>query len=305
MMYDLIIVGAGPAGLSASIYASRYKLSHLVIGEVPGGLITEAHNICNFPTENSISGFELMEKMQNNAQCQGSEILNMEKVIKIEKDGENFRLKTESGKEFLSKTVLLATGTKHKKLGLAEEEKYLGKGVAYCATCDAMFFKDKIVGVVGGGDSALTASLYLSKVAQKVYLIARGETLRGEVVWVDQVNKDEKIEILYNSQVKKFLGEQKLEEIIIEKNGAEEALKLDGLFIEIGTDPDNFLSDQLKIENDRGFIKVDGAQKTNINGVWAAGDLTTNSNFFRQVITACSEGAVAAFDIFSYLQKNR
>lgn len=304
-MYDLIIVGAGPAGLSASIYASRYKLSHLVIGEVPGGLITEAHNICNFPTENSISGFELMEKMQNNAQCQGSEILNMEKVIKIEKDGENFRLKTESGKEFLSKTVLLATGTKHKKLGLAEEEKYLGKGVAYCATCDAMFFKDKIVGVVGGGDSALTASLYLSKVAQKVYLIARGETLRGEVVWVDQVNKDEKIEILYNSQVKKFLGEQKLEEIIIEKNGAEEALKLDGLFIEIGTDPDNFLSDQLKIENDRGFIKVDGAQKTNINGVWAAGDLTTNSNFFRQVITACSEGAVAAFDIFSYLQKNR
>lgn len=304
-MYDLIIIGAGPAGMSASIYASRYKINHLVIGEIPGGLITEAHNICNFPTEESISGFELMEKMQNNARNQGAEILNMEKIAKIEKDGENFKLQTESGKEFLSKTILLATGTKHRKLGLTEEEKYLGKGVAYCATCDAMFFKEKIVGVVGGGDSALTAALYLSKVAQKVYLIVRKDKLRGEIAWVEQVNKDEKIEILYNSQVEKLLGEQKLEELIIEKNGVEENLKLDGLFIEIGTDPDNFLSNQLKVENDRGFIKVDGAQKTNINGVWAAGDLTTNSNFFRQVITACSEGAVAAFDIFSYLQKNK
>ncbi|PKM91618.1 hypothetical protein CVU82_00175 [Candidatus Falkowbacteria bacterium HGW-Falkowbacteria-1] len=305
MIYDLIIIGTGPAGLTASIYASRYKIKHLVIGEVPGGLITEAHSICNFPTEISISGFDLMEKIQNNALHLGAEVLNMEKIVKVEKDGEIFKLYTESQKEFGAKTILLATGTKHKRLSIENEEKYLGKGLAYCATCDAMFFKEKVVGVIGSGNSALTAALYLAEVAKKVYLMVRSESFKGEIAWVDQVNKNEKIEVMFKSQVKKLLGETKLEEVIIEKNDNEEKIKLDGLFVEIGTDPENFLSDQLKVELDRDFIKVDSTQKTNVNGVWAAGDSTTNSNFFRQVITACSEGAVAAYDIFSYLQKKK
>lgn len=303
MVYDLIIIGTGPAGLTASIYASRYKVNHLLIGAMPGGLIMEAHNICNFPTEISISGFDLMEKMQNNALHLGAEILNMEKIVKIEKEGDVFVLHSESKKEFRAKTVLLATGTKHRKLNIESESKYLGKGLAYCATCDAMFFKEKVVGVVGGGNSALTAALYLAKVAQKVFLIVRGDEFNGELAWVDQVNKNEKIEVLFNSQAKEILGETKLEKVILEKNKNKEELSLDGLFVEIGTEPDNFLPDQLGITTDKGYIKVNSTQKTNIEGIWAAGDSTTNSNFFRQVITACSEGAVASYDIFSYLQK--
>lgn len=305
MIYDLIIIGAGPAGITASIYASRYKLNHLVIGEIPGGLITEAHSICNFPTEMDINGFDLMQKMQNNAVHLGAEILSMERISKIEKEGEVFKLETESKKIFQSKTILLATGTKHRSLNIENEHKYLGRGLAYCATCDAMFFKDKIVSVVGGGNSALTAALYLAEVAQKVFLLARGEEFNGEIAWVDLVNKNEKIEVLFKTQVKELRGETKLTEIVLDKNGEEKVMSLDGLFVEIGTDPDNFLSDQLGVETDKKFLKVNQAQKTNIDGVWAAGDLTTNSNFFRQVITACSEGAIAAYDIFSYLQKRR
>lgn len=303
MIYDLIIIGAGPAGITASIYASRYKLNHIVIGEMPGGLIAEAHSICNFPTEMDISGFDLMQKMQNNALHLGAEILAMEKVSEIKKEENYFKLKTESGKDFKSKTILLATGTKHRKLNLKNEDKYLGRGLAYCATCDAMFYKDKIVAVIGGGDSALTASLYLAKVAQKVYLLVKDEEFNGEMTWRDLVNKNEKIETFFKTEVKELRGENKLTEVLINKNGQEEVLNLDGLFIEIGTDPDNFLSDQLGLETLNKFLKVDQSQKTNLEGVWAAGDLTTNSNYFRQVITACSEGAVAAYDIFSYLQK--
>jgi len=306
MIYDLIIIGAGPAGITASIYASRYKLNHLVVGEIPGGLITEAHSICNFPTEMDINGFDLMTKMQNNAVHLGAEILSMERIAKIKKEGEIFELETESQKTFQAKTILLATGTKHRSLNIENEHKYLGKGLAYCATCDAMFFKDKVVAVVGGGNSALTAALYLAEVAQKVYLLVRGEKFNGEVAWIDQVNKNEKIEVLFNTQVKDLKGETKLTEIDLDKKGELSSLAVDGLFVEIGTDPDNFLSDQLGVEkNKRNFLKVDQGQKTNIEGLWAAGDLTTNSNHFNQVITACSEGAVAAFDIFSYLQRKK
>lgn len=308
MIYDLIIIGAGPAGLTASIYASRYKINHLVIGEIPGGLITEAHNVCNFPGENEISGFELMEKFQKHAKDLGGEILSMEKIIKIEKDNEIFQLMTQSQKTFSAKNILIATGTKHRKLELEEEIKYLGKGVAYCATCDAMFFKEKIVGVVGSGNSALTAALYLAEIAQKIYLIVRGDSLKGEVAWIDQVKNNSKIEVIYNSTVSKLQGEEKLELIELKNTKDEtEILNLDlaGLFIEIGTEPDSLLLEQLSLDLDRGYVVVDKEQKTNISGVWAAGDITTNSASFRQVITSCSEGAVASYSIFSHLQKNR
>lgn len=306
MIYDLIIVGAGPAGITASIYASRYKLNHIVVGEVPGGLITEAHSVCNFPTEMDISGFELMQKMQDNAVHLGAEILSMEKVSKIKKDGDIFQVDTESGKNFQSKTVLLATGTKRRKLGLPSEDKYLGKGLAYCATCDAMFYRDKITAVVGGGNSALTAALYLAEVASKVYLLVRKNNLNGEGIWIDQVNKNEKIEILYNSQVKNLKGETKLTEVDIEKDSETSSLLVDGLFVEIGTNPDTYLFDSLNIKTDeKKYLQVDQAQKTSLTGVWAAGDITTNSNNFRQVITACSEGAVAAYDVFTYLQQRK
>ncbi len=305
MIYDLIIIGAGPAGLTASIYASRYKIKHLIIGEIPGGLITEAHSVCNFPGENEISGFELMEKMQKHVKDLGAEILSMEKVLEIKKEDDLFEIKTESKKTFLAKKILLATGTKHRKLNIKNEEKYLGRGLAYCATCDAMFFKDKIVGVVGGGNSALTAALYLAKVAKKVYLIVRGDEFNGELVWIDQVNDSNNIEILYNSDLELLKGESKLEGVEIKKESENLSLELDGLFVEIGTEPDFLLINQLGLELKKSYIKVDEQQRTNFKGVWAAGDITSNSAFFRQVITACSEGAIAAYSIFSDLQKNK
>ena len=168
-----------------------------------------------------------------------------------------------------------------------------------------MFFKEKLVGVVGGGNSALTAALYLAEIAQKVKLIVRDDKLRGEMVWVDNVLANSKIEVIFNTNVAKLKGENKLELVELNnKNGDSSDLKLDGLFIEIGTEPDTTLSDLLGIKLDRGYISVDSQQKTNVDGVWAAGDITTNSGLFRQVITACSEGAVATYSIFSEIQKN-
>jgi thioredoxin reductase (NADPH) len=306
MIYDLIIIGAGPAGITASIYASRYKINHLVIGQIPGGLITEAHNVCNFPGEESISGIDLMEKMQNHAKSLGAEIMSLEKVVSLEKEDDIFILKTESEKEIKARTLIVATGTKHRKLGLAEENSYVGKGVAYCSTCDAMFFKEKIVGVVGGGNSALTASLHLSKVASKVYLIVRGEEFKAETAWIEQVLADDKIQILYNTEVSQIQGENRLEKVVLsQEHENSNELKLDGLFVEIGTEPNELLSKELSLDTDKGYIVVDKEQKTSLEGVWAAGDITSNSSFFRQVITACSEGAVAAYSAFSYLQKKQ
>lgn len=305
MIYDLIIIGAGPAGITASIYASRFKINHLLIGEIPGGLITEAHSVCNFPGDNKINGFDLMQKMQGHAKELGAEIKEMERVVEIKKEGDEFSLKTESGQNFLAKNILLAIGTKHRKLNIADEEKYLGRGLAYCATCDAMFFRDKIVAVVGGGNSAMTAALYLAEVAQKVYLLVKGDELNGEMVWAEQTEKNPKIEIKYQSEVLKLKGENKLEGLDLKVKEEIQDLVLDGLFIEIGTQPDPLLIEQLGLETDRGYIKVDIAQKTNVPGVWSAGDITTNSNSVRQVITACSEGAVATQDIFTVLQKNK
>ena len=212
MTYDLIIIGAGPAGLTASIYASRYKLSHLVIGALPGGRAGTAHKICNFPSEKEISGQELTSKMQDQVKALGGEIL-IDEVIEIKKKDDaqrhpevrrnrraegsrgSFVVITKTNKEFNSKTILLATGTKRRKLGLKNEEKYLGKGISYCATCDGFFYKDKIVAVVGKGNAALTTSLLLANIAKKVYLIFLEDKLHGEVVWIDQVLTNSKIKI--------------------------------------------------------------------------------------------------------------
>ena len=166
--YSLIIIGAGPAGLTASIYASRYKIGHLVIGEALGGLAFDAHKICNFPTEKEISGKEIVEKMQKHAEFLGG-VLEIDKAVSIVRENKLFKITTQNGKIFLADAILLAVGTEHRRLNLANEDKFLGKGISYCATCDAMFYRDKIVAVYGGADSANTASLYLSEIAKKVY----------------------------------------------------------------------------------------------------------------------------------------
>jgi thioredoxin reductase (NADPH) len=303
--FDLAIIGNGPAGLSAAVYAARYKVNQVLIGDLPGGLMTSSHKICNYPSETEISGFDLSMKMANHVKdLEVPEKFARVDSITIQED--RYLLSLSNGEKVKAKTILLATGTKHRHLGLANEQALTGRGVSYCATCDGMFYANKTVAVIGGSDSANTAALYLAQVATKVYQIYRGENLRGEVAWIDQIKANPKISVIYNTQVTEILGEQKVSGVKINKpfDGQEE-LSLDGIFIEVGADPDQTLISQLGLEVDKGgYIKTESNQKTSLAGVWAAGDITTNSDYFKQIITACSEGSVAAQDIFKYLQSN-
>ncbi len=304
--YSLLIIGAGPAGLTASIYASRYKIDHLVIGETVGGLAFESHKVCNFPTEKEIPGSELVRKMREHAEFLDMALI-MDKAVSISRKGKIFEVITQNKKIFLADAILLATGTKHRLLNLPNESKFLGKGISYCATCDAMFYKDKIVAVVGGSNSATTASLYISEIADKVYQIYRKDKLRGDILWIDQLLKNKKIEVIYNTNIVNLEGSEKLEKIILDPpyKGKKE-IKVDGLFIEIGTMPQKEFIKELSLKTDKNnYITVKPDQSTNQSGVWAAGDATTASNNFQQIITACSEGAIAVESIFKFLQKNK
>lgn len=302
--YELLIVGAGPAGLTAGIYAARYKLKTLIVGVVVGGLMTEAHKVCNFPSIKEISGMDLTEKIKDHVLSLGVEIREDE-VESLRKEGDLFRVGTQSGQRFLTKTLLLAFGTRHRRLNLPNEEKFLGRGVSYCSTCDGPLFRDKVVGVVGGSDAAVTAALFLSEIAQKVFLIYRKEKLRAIPIWVENLEKKENVETIFNTNVIGLLGKEKLEKIKLDNPyKGRDYLDLDGLFLEVGTVPSQALSQQLHLETDeKGFIKIDQAGRTNVEGIWAAGDITTGSNGFMQIITACAEGAVATRSIYQYLRR--
>lgn len=301
-LYDLIIIGNGPAGYTASIYASRYKLNHIIIGKVPGGLATEAHSVCNFPTESKISGIELMQKFQQNVKGQVTQEI-IDEVLHIEKVNNHFKVSTRNNSSFEGKTILLAIGTERRKLNIPDEGKYLGKGLTYCATCDGPLYKDKTVAVIGGSDAANTSSLYLAQIAKKVYQVYRKDKLRGDPSWADQVMKNDDIEVIFNSSIKKLIGNSRLEAIVL---NSDKKIEIDGLFIEIGSVPSTAILNNLGINIDENkYIIVDHAQKTNVEGIWAAGDITTASNGFRQIVTACSEGAIAANSIFSYVLEKK
>jgi len=298
MKYDLIVIGAGPAGLTAALYAARYKINVLVIGMLPGGTATEAHKVCNFPSYENVGGVELMLKMINQVKSLDVEI-KPEEVINIEKK-DLFKIVTNKG-EYSSKKIIIATGSSRAKLGVEREDEMMGKGISYCATCDANFYKDKIVGVVGGGNSALTSALLLAKIAKKIYIIYRRDKFsKAEPMWADEVKKDKKIVTVFNSVVCELIGE-KLEGVEIETEGKRETLKLEGLFIEIGGISNIKLAKLLGIKLEKNFIKVDKEQKTNVEGVYAAGDVTNNP--LKQIVTACSEGSIAAFSVFKDLRK--
>ena len=282
---DLIIVGAGPAGLTASIYASRYKIEHQVLGLLSGGAMTEAYKICNFPSEVSISGWELAQKIENNAQHLGGKIEAGE-VIKISGHYPNFQLELADGRKLVSKTILLASGAKRRHLGLPNEDKFLGHGLAYCATCDGPFFKDKIVGVVGGGNCAATAVIFLSAIAAQVLWFYLGsEPGAVEPSWLEEIRRQDNIKLMARSEIKALLGDNHLTGVTVDRENNTEDINLDGLFVEIGSTPNNGLLQQLGgTVNEGGYIVVDGTQTTTIPGVWAAGDVTTSSNGLRQIV---------------------
>lgn len=305
-IYDVAIVGSGPAGYSASIYLSRYKLSNIIFGKMIGGTISEAHKVCNYPGVCDVSGLELGMKFQKQATDQGAQIA-IESVTDIKKENDLFNLITDKGNNYLAKTVILATGTDRNKLAIPKEDQYVGKGLSYCATCDAMFYKNKKVGVVGGSNAATMAATMLADIASEVYIIYRGTELKGEPAWIEQVLQKDNVKTIFQTLVTDLEGEPRLQRVKLSKAyNDSDYLDLDGLFVEIGSEPNITLPLKLNLALDKqNYIEVDQRQATSINGVWAAGDCTTNSNKFKQVVTAVSEGAVAANSIYCHLKQSR
>ncbi len=303
-MYDLIIIGAGPAGLGASIYASRYKLEHVVIGQEIGGQVIEAWQIENYAGYESISGKDLMEKFQQQTKGLGGVIVqgNVNKVTKIQA---GFEISTEEGGKYEARSIVLALGMKARKMNIPGEDKFLGKGISYCATCDAMFFRGKDVVVIGGGDAAATAAIHLSAFANSVQLLYKEGTKTFEPAWDLQMSKIGKIAVSSFDSIKDVIGKEKVEALEYEIAGQSKEIFVDGVFIEIGSVPGVVVAKDLGVATDeQGYIVVDQTQATNIENVWAAGDATTGSNKFRQIITAVAEGAVAAGSVYKKLKLN-
>lgn len=310
MIYDTIIIGTGPAGLTASIYTSRYFLKTLAIGQSLGGSMATAHKIENYPGVDTISGLELAKKMSAQAETFGVTVKS-EEVVDIKKGEKgDFEIYTDAIPEndpYIGKTVILATGTQRRVLGVPGERELLGRGVSYCATCDAGFFKDKTVAVVGGANSATMAAAHLADYARKIYVVYRGDKLRGEGVWNRRVLENHKTDVLYNTNVTKITGESKVEKIILDKEfNDRKELTVDGVFIEIGATPVVNMVSKLGLEFDEAeFIKVDTEAKTTVPGVFAAGDATSASNKFWQIATAIGEGAVAAKSAYDYIANKK
>ena len=306
LMYDLIIIGAGPAGLAASIYASRYKLKHLIIGEEVGGQIMKASRIENWPGEESITGMQLAENFRKQAEKLGGEIINIG-VDDIEKLEGGFRIVTDDEKVFEAKTIIFALGMKPRKMNLPKEDEFIGKGISYCATCDAMFFKKKDVVIIGGGDSAATAALHLAEFANSVQLLYKNGTKIFEPVWEERMLENGKITLESFENILEIIGESKIEGIAYEiQDGQRKELKVQGIFIEIGSTPGAVIAKDLGVETDEHeFIIVKSDQSTNIEGVYAAGDITTASNKLRQIVTAAAEGAIAASSVYKTIKLDK
>jgi thioredoxin reductase (NADPH) len=303
---DIIIIGSGPAGYTAAIYAARAELKPLLIASsVEGGgelmNTTEVENYPGFPE--GIQGPELMMNMQAQAERFGTEVV-LDDVTSVELSGPVKRVTLGSGKSFEARTVIFATGSAYRKLGLSGEERLSGHGVSWCATCDGWFFRQKTIAVVGGGDSAMEEATFLTRFADKVYLIHRRDSFRASKIMQERAFNDPKIEVIWNSEVAGITGDELVDGIVIRDvvTGAERAIAVSGVFVAIGNDPRvHLVHGQLELTPE-GTIAVDGrTSKTNIPGVFAAGDVIDPS--YRQAVTAAASGTVAALDAEHYLAK--
>lgn len=302
-LYDLIIIGTGPAGLAASIYASRYKLDHLLLGVQVGGQINEIHKIENWPGDISVSGFDLLSRFVEHAKSLGITPQN-ESIVSVEKKEDGIFEVTTAKNVYKTRAVIMAMGTQYRKMNIPGEKEFTGKGVSYCATCDAMFFRNKVVSVIGGGNAAVVVALELTDFASKVYLIYRGERFSAEPIWLEKMAANSKIVPIRNTNIVEIKGEQKVEKIILDKAYEDQNhLDVDGVFVEIGSEPGVELAQRIGVETDeQGYIKVNADMSTNIPGIFAAGDITNGSNKFRQIITASAEGALAANGAYKMLK---
>lgn len=303
-MYDIIVIGAGPAGLSAAIYGLRAGKTALVLeGRIYGGQIINTPEINNYPGFKKISGAQLANELYQQARGLGAEI-RMEKALSIEYDENSsthpkVSVNTSKGR-YEASTLILALGAKNRLLGLPKEEEMIGSGISYCATCDGMFYKGKTVAVNGGGNAALEDVLFLSDYCEKVYLIHRRDTFRGERRMQKILEKKENVEFILNSTVSALLGEDRLSGIRVKENGGEEKeLSVDGLFVAIGRDPATAIVKDLITLDERGYIQAGEDCHTERKGVFVAGDCRTK--LIRQLTTAAADGAVAALAAVEYL----
>lgn len=303
-MYDLIIVGAGPAGLSASVYASRYGIKHVILGEVAGGLLTQTFDVGNWLGTEAIKGQAFADSAAQHAKSYGVEILPLS-VERIEKKADGTFDIFVGEKTFQSRTILVATGTAHRHLGVPGEKEFSGKGVSYCPTCDGFFFKGKAVAVVGGGDSAAEAGAYLADICSAVFVIVREEAMIAERFWQNLLASKSNVHIIYETNVKEIRGEGIVTNVLLDKEyKGERILLVNGVFIEIGLLPNTRLLADLGAKlTKHGYVETEPDQSVGVSGVWAAGDITTNSNNFHQIVTAASEGAIAASNILEHLQR--
>ncbi|MFA6306535.1 MAG: FAD-dependent oxidoreductase [Patescibacteria group bacterium] len=300
-MFDTIIIGAGPTGMTAAIYAARRMMKALVISKNIGGQVIWASDIKNYPGIEFIGGVDLINKMSQQVKNLGVDI-KTEEIKKISKNSDSSFL-VETGKNsYSAKTIIIAMGLESKKLNLDRENELTGRGISYCANCDGPLFKGKNVAVVGGGNAALDAAEVMSKIAEKVYLIYRKSKLKAFETMILAVKNKSNVEIILSSEIKEIIGNEKLEKLKIISNISQKSRELDadGLFIEIGYQPKTDVVADLVERDSLGQVVVDLNGKTSCDGIFAAGDVTQSE--FKQIIIGCGQGAVAALSAYKYLQ---
>ena len=299
-IYDVVIIGSGPAGLAAAIYAERAELNAIVIEKnvVSGGQVLTTYEVDNYPGEKGIGGYDLGMKFREHADSLGAECVEDE-VIRIEADGPVKRVVC-AGDTYETKTVIIATGASHRKLGIPGEEELAGMGVSYCATCDGAFFRKKTTAVIGGGDVAIEDAIFLSRLCEKVYLVHRRDELRGAKSLQKKLFSLDNVEIVWDSVPERIQGEDKVESLVVSnvKTGEKRELKLQGVFIAVGITPNSSMFEGT-VEMENGYIKAGEDCASSCPGIFAAGDVRTKA--LRQIVTAVADGANAITSVERYL----
>jgi thioredoxin reductase (NADPH) len=302
--YDLIIVGAGAAGLSAGIYGVRSGLKTIVLEEkLAGGTTGDAPWVENYPGFQNISGTELAQKMVAHAKSAGVKISEFEKVVKMDLKGERKVVETDKG-TYEARVVIIASGSEYRHLGVPGEKELRGRGVSYCGLCDGPFFKNKLVLVVGGGNSALMTALYLAHIGSDVKVAHRREAFRAEEALIQALKSAENIEVLWNSEINEILGDKMVRSVRVfnNKTGENKELPFDGVFIQVGETPNSETAKEAGVSvNENNYVVIDGLQHTNLEGVYAAGDVTNHP--VKQIGTAVGQGITAAIEAFVYVRR--
>jgi len=304
--YDVVVVGAGPAGLSAALYSARYRLKTLLIGETIGGQLANAGIVDDYPGLIEVEASELVQRFVKHVSKHGVPIVR-DRVEDIKRDGDYFSIYTGSGRVYRSRAVIIAIGLERRKLGIPGEAEYAGRGVSYCTVCDVPFFKDKRIVIVGGGNSGVTGAIHAVGYASKIYLVTRGDRLRAFPVYVDALSKyRDKVEIILNSTLSEIGGDREVRYAVIKnlKTGEDRKVEVEGVFIEIGSQPPTEFFKKIGLEvDDKGLIDVKPGGYTNIEGIFAAGDCAGGryKYYYQQVVTAAAEGSMAADAVFKWI----